>query len=86
MIPSPMGPGAHSQKIAYGTLLNDEDSAFWLEQIRDGAYSLKQKNKVGIIACSALKRQYRNPICTGNESKAGLSAGCKRVICCEWMG
>ena len=40
----------------------------WLERIRDAAYSLEQKNEVGVIVCSALKKQYRDQIREGNES------------------
>lgn len=61
-------PRANIQKMASGTPLDDEDRAPWLERIRDAAYSLEQKNEVGVIVCSALKRQYRDQLREGNES------------------
>ncbi len=53
-------PRANIQKMAGGNPLNDEDRAPWLERIRDAAYSLEQKNELGVIVCSALKKQYRD--------------------------
>ena len=61
-------PRANIQKMASGAPLNDDDRAPWLERIRDAAYSLEQKNEVGVIVCSSLKRQYRDQIRDGNES------------------
>ncbi|ATU96190.1 gluconokinase [Aeromonas salmonicida] len=61
-------PRANIQKMAGGNPLNDEDRAPWLERIRDAAYSLEQKNEVGVIVCSALKKQYRDQIRDGNDS------------------
>ena len=61
-------PRANIQKMAGGNPLNDEDRAPWLERIRDAAYSLEQKNELGVIVCSALKKQYRDQIRDGNES------------------
>lgn len=61
-------PRANIQKMAGGAPLNDADRAPWLERIRDAAYSLEQKNEVGVIVCSALKRNYRDQIREGNES------------------
>ncbi|WP_127958510.1 gluconokinase [Serratia microhaemolytica] len=61
-------PKANIQKMAAGNPLNDQDRAPWLERIRDAAYSLEQKNEVGVIVCSALKRQYRDQIREGNQS------------------
>ncbi|MGE6109498.1 gluconokinase [Aeromonas sobria] len=61
-------PRANIQKMAGGTPLNDEDRAPWLERIRDAAYSLEQKNEVGVIVCSALRRRYRDQIREGNQA------------------
>lgn len=61
-------PRANIQKMAGGTPLNDDDRAPWLERIRDAAYSTENKNEVGVIVCSALKRKYRDQIREGNES------------------
>ena len=61
-------PRANIQKMAAGNPLNDEDRAPWLERIRDAAYSLERKNELGVIVCSALKKQYRDQIREGNDS------------------
>ncbi|MGK4329189.1 gluconokinase [Lonsdalea quercina] len=54
-------------KMAGGDPLNDDDRAPWLERIRDAAFSLERKNETGVIVCSALKKQYRDQIRSGNE-------------------
>ena len=61
-------PRANILKMGQGYPLNDADRAPWLERIRDAAFSLEQKSEVGIIVCSALKKQYRNLIRDGNDS------------------
>lgn len=61
-------PRANIQKMASGNPLDDNDRIPWLERIRDAAYSLEHKNEVGVIVCSALKRQYRDLIRDGNSS------------------
>lgn len=65
-------PRANIQKMAAGNPLNDEDRAPWLERIRDSAYSLERKNELGVIVCSALKKQYRDQIREGNDSVSFL--------------
>lgn len=62
-------PRANILKMGQGHPLNDEDRAPWLERIRDAAFSLEQKSEVGIIICSALKKQYRDVIREGNSVK-----------------
>ena len=60
-------PKANIQKMANGIPLNDDDRAPWLERIRDAAYSIENKNEIGVIVCSALKKQYREQIREGNQ-------------------
>ncbi|GJH42876.1 gluconokinase [Pasteurella canis] len=60
-------PKANIIKMGQGQPLNDLDRAPWLERIRDAAFSLEQKSEVGIIICSALKKQYRDLIRDGND-------------------
>ncbi|OOF36371.1 gluconokinase [Rodentibacter heidelbergensis] len=61
-------PRANIIKMGEGQPLNDEDRAPWLERIRDAAFSLERKSEVGIIVCSALKKQYRDIIRAGNDN------------------
>ncbi|GJJ79658.1 gluconokinase [Pasteurella canis] len=60
-------PKANIIKMGLGQPLNDLDRAPWLERIRDAAFSLEQKSEIGIIICSALKKQYRDLIRDGND-------------------
>ncbi|MGR6980102.1 gluconokinase [Testudinibacter sp. P27/CKL/0425] len=60
-------PRANIIKMGSGQPLNDDDRAPWLERIRDAAFSLEQKSEIGLIVCSALKKQYRDLIRDGNE-------------------
>lgn len=55
-------PPANIEKMASGTPLNDEDRRPWLESIRD---FLQQHSQV-IVACSALKKAYRDILREGN--------------------
>ncbi|SMB81686.1 gluconate kinase, SKI family [Pasteurella testudinis DSM 23072] len=61
-------PRANIIKMGSGQPLNDNDRAPWLERIRDAAFSLEQKSEIGIIVCSALKKQYRDLIRDGNDN------------------
>ncbi len=61
-------PRANIIKMASGHSLDDHDRKPWLERIGDAAYSLEHKNEIGIIVCSALKRQYRDLIRLGNQN------------------
>lgn len=59
-------PRANIQKMAGGHPLDDDDRAPWLERLNDAAYSLRHKNEIGLIVCSALKRRYRDRLREGN--------------------
>lgn len=60
-------PKANILKMANGEALDDDDREPWLERIRDALFSLQNKNERGVIACSALKKKYREKIREGNE-------------------
>jgi len=55
-------PPANIEKMASGTPLNDDDRQPWLECIRD---HLQQQSNA-IVACSALKKAYRDTLREGN--------------------
>jgi gluconokinase len=61
-------PKANILKMSRGEPLNDDDRKPWLERIRDAAFSLESKNELGVIVCSALKKEYRDQIRDGNQS------------------
>jgi len=52
-------PKANVDKMASGSPLNDEDRRPWLRKVGE---ALDQSDSGRIIACSALKRQYREQI------------------------
>jgi gluconokinase len=61
-------PKANIVKMASGMPLNDDDREPWLERINDAVFSIKHKQETGVIVCSALKKNYRDRIRTGNDN------------------
>jgi carbohydrate kinase (thermoresistant glucokinase family) len=53
-------PPANVAKMAAGEPLSDEDRAPWLARIREWIDTQLAQGRSGIIACSALKRAYRD--------------------------
>src|SRR5690606_1211305 len=53
-------PPANVAKIAAGTPLTDEDRWPWLEAIAAGIGETVEAGEHGIVACSALKKAYRD--------------------------
>jgi gluconokinase len=51
-------PAANKAKMAAGLPLTDEDRAPWLEAVADAAAALP----ASVVACSALKRRYRDQL------------------------
>jgi len=52
-------PRANVEKMARGVPLDDEDRAPWLESLRDLIRSCLVRGEGAVLACSALKRSYR---------------------------
>lgn len=61
-------PRANVEKMAAGAALTDTDRQPWLVRIRDAVFSLQQRNRRGVIVCSALKARYRDIIREGNQA------------------
>ena len=59
-------PRCNILKMQSGQPLNDADREVWLERINDVVFSLQSRRETGIIACSALKRKYREAIRRAN--------------------
>ncbi|GAA5496547.1 gluconokinase [Rubritalea squalenifaciens DSM 18772] len=53
-------PQANIDKMASGQPLNDDDRQGWLESLRDLITSEAQAGRTAVIACSALKKKYRD--------------------------
>jgi gluconokinase len=60
-------PQSNVEKIARGIPLNDEDRAPWLERLRDQIANWIANDQNGVLACSALKRTYRQELNVGPE-------------------
>ena len=52
-------PKANKEKMARGTPLTDEDRVPWLKAIGDTIAAGRAEGRITIVACSALKRWYR---------------------------
>lgn len=55
-------PSANVAKMRSGTALTDEDRAPWLEAIAHWIDNARGTHRHGVVACSALKRRYRDVI------------------------
>jgi len=54
-------------KMTKGEPLDDLDRASWLTSLHDLISSCLQSNRPGVLACSALKKSYRNRLTSGND-------------------
>ena len=55
-------PAANIQKMGSGEALTDEDRQPWLQRLRDLIERLLAQDENGVLACSALKKKYRNQL------------------------
>jgi gluconokinase len=60
---------ANIEKMRSGRPLTDEDRWPWLERLREEIKRLVATGKNAVVACSALKRAYRDRLRVGNEEK-----------------
>lgn len=58
-------PPENVRKMASGTPLTDEDRQPWLEGLRELIEALAEQEQNGVLACSALKRSYREKLESG---------------------
>lgn len=58
-------PPESVRKMASGTPLTDEDRQPWLEALRKLIEALAEQEQNGVLACSALKRSYREKLESG---------------------
>ena len=54
-------------KMAAGEALTDEDRAPWLERLRDQVIGAVPEGSRGVLACSALRRRYREALRQGQS-------------------
>jgi gluconokinase len=62
-------PPANIEKMSSGIPLTDEDRLPWLKSIRDAMQQWQAQGKNAVIACSALKRSYRELLGIGTNEK-----------------
>ena len=61
-------PAANRAKMASGTPLDDVDRWPWLDAIADAARSIEADGNSAVIACSALKRIYRDRLSEAGDT------------------
>ena len=54
-------PAANVEKIRHGIPLDDSDRAPWLAALRNAILRWNSQHQNVALACSALKRKYRDP-------------------------
>jgi gluconokinase len=62
-------PPANIEKMSHGIPLNDADRAPWLAAMRKAILEWVAAGKNVVLACSALKRSYRDELLVGPEVK-----------------
>jgi len=60
-------PQANVEKIRRGIPLNDRDRLPWLQQLRAAITIWQSQGRNGVLACSALKKSYRDQLRVGDE-------------------
>jgi gluconokinase len=55
-------PAANVEKISHGIPLDDSDRAPWLAALRDAILRWNARHQNVVLACSALKRKYRDEL------------------------
>ena len=60
----------NKEKMRQGIALSDQDRGPWLAAIRDQMANWIAENKNGVMACSALKRSYREVLLSPNANAA----------------
>lgn len=73
-------PAANVDKIRHGIPLSDADRAPWIEAIRGEIVKWIAEHHNGVLACSALKRSYRERLCVGREVKLVYLKGSYELI------
>jgi gluconokinase len=68
------------QKMSQGIVLNDADRAPWLKAIHEAMVGWVEEGKNVVLACSALKRQYRDELYHGPEVRLVYLKGSYELI------
>jgi gluconokinase len=73
-------PSANVEKISHGIPLTDEDRAPWLERLRIQITNWIVTGQNAVLACSALKRTYRQELSVGPEVRFVYLKGSPELI------
>jgi gluconokinase len=68
------------EKIRRGIPLDDADRAPWLRALRDAMEGWVAQHKSVVLACSALKRSYRDELCIARETRFVYLKGSYELI------
>ena len=71
---------ANVRKMSQGTPLDDADRAPWLAALREAILQWMREHRSVVIACSALKRSYREQLCLSEEVKMVYLRGSFELI------
>jgi gluconokinase len=73
-------PAANVEKIRKGVSLTDADRAPWLAALREAIIQWDAQNENVVLACSALKRAYRDQLRAGTVKFVYLKGGRELVL------
>ncbi len=73
-------PPSNVEKIRQGISLNDDDRKPWLESLRKAITSWIAQPRNVVLACSALKRSYREELSVGPEVRFVYLKGTSELI------
>jgi len=73
-------PSANVEKISHGIPLTDEDRAPWLERLGIQIANWIANGQNAVLACSALKRTYRQELSVGPEVRFVYLKGSPELI------
>jgi gluconokinase len=73
-------PPSNVEKIRHGKALTDEDRAPWLESLRAAIEQWIATKRNVVLACSALKRSYRQELEAGPEVRFVFLKGSEELI------
>jgi len=73
-------PASNVEKIRRGISLTDADRAPWLARLREAITELISGQQNAVLACSALKRSYRDQLAVSSEVKFVYLKGTSALI------
>jgi gluconokinase len=79
-------PAANREKMAHGIPLDDADRRPWLEAIVDEMDRHRKRGESLVLACSALKRRYREFLRNGHDDVRFVYLHAPREVLAERLG